>query len=63
MRTLQHARRPAQREPQGFENEPLTSAERRRVALASLAIMERRHQLKLIQIQAERRALLAGAAQ
>jgi hypothetical protein len=42
---------------------PLTTAERRRVALASLAIMERRHQLRIAQIQAERRTLLAGQSQ
>jgi hypothetical protein len=39
----------------------LTREERRRVALASLEIMERRHRLRLAQIAAERRALLAGA--
>ena len=39
----------------------LTREERRRIALASLAIMEQRHRLRLAQIQAERRALEAQA--
>jgi hypothetical protein len=37
----------------------LTASERRRVALAALAIVERRCQIRLAQIAAERRALLA----
>jgi hypothetical protein len=60
---LQHARRLAQREPQGFENQPLTAAERRHIALAALQIQEQRYRLKLAQIEHERRGLLAGAAQ
>jgi hypothetical protein len=37
----------------------LTREERRNVALAALEIMKRRHQLKIAQIEAEKRALLA----
>lgn len=40
----------------------LTSSERRSVALASLALLESEHLLRLGQIRAERRALLAGVA-
>jgi hypothetical protein len=38
---------------------PLTRSERARIALASLAIFERKCRLRLAQIQAERRAILA----
>ena len=58
---LRLAHRPTQPRPSRFEPDPpLTAAERRRVALAALQIQERRYQLRLVQIQQERRALLAG---
>jgi hypothetical protein len=44
-------------------NPPLTASERRNVALASLTVMERGHRLRIVQIQAERRALLASQYQ
>jgi hypothetical protein len=40
---------------------PLTREERRRIALASLEIMKRRHLLKIVQIEQEKRVLLAQA--
>lgn len=60
MRNLSFARRSAQIDHSHFEHEPpLTAAERRNVALAALQILEKRHRLKLAQIAAEKRALLA----
>jgi hypothetical protein len=38
---------------------PLTRSERARIALASLTLVERKCRLRLVQIQAERRAILA----
>jgi hypothetical protein len=38
---------------------PLTRSERARIALASLTLVERKCRLRLIQIEAERRAILA----
>ena len=42
---------------------PLTREERRRVALASLAIQEQRFRRKIVEIEHERRALLASGVQ
>jgi hypothetical protein len=42
---------------------PLTAAERRHIALASLKIIEQRLLRRLAQVQFERRALLAGQSQ
>jgi hypothetical protein len=61
MQSLPFARRSAQLHPSQSEREsPLTTAERRRVALAALQIQERRHRLQLARIALERRALLAA---
>ena len=38
---------------------PLTRYERARIALASLAIAERKFRLRLVQIEADRRAIVA----
>jgi hypothetical protein len=40
---------------------PLTAGERLRVALAGLVLIEREHELRLVQLRAERRMLLARA--
>jgi hypothetical protein len=61
MRTLLAARRFAQ-DQIADSDKPLTSAERRRVTLAQLQIQEERFRMKIIQIQAYRRELLAGIA-
>jgi len=61
MRNLAPARRTAPPRSTQFETElPLTAAERRRVALAALQIQEQRYRIRLAQIAAERRALLAS---
>ncbi len=60
MQKVTLARRSAQLRPPRSEPEPpLTAAERRRVVLAALQIQEQRHRLRLVQIAAERRSLLA----
>jgi hypothetical protein len=59
VRNIMRAPRLAQVDQSHLKHDPpLTAAERRRIALASLAIMERRFQLRIVQIQQERRALL-----
>jgi hypothetical protein len=63
MRTLLAARHSAQYQnahSRIADDAPLTREERRRITLASLEIMERRHRLRLAQIEAEKRSLLAG---
>jgi hypothetical protein len=61
MRTLLSRRIPAQLENNSLYD--LTAAERRHVALASLAIQEQRYKQRLVEIQFERRALLASAGE
>jgi hypothetical protein len=49
--------------PSGGLEPPLSAVERRNIALASLAIMERRYRLRLAEIALERRSILAGQSQ
>ncbi len=50
--------RPSDRDP----DRALSSAERRNVALAALQIQEQRYRVRLAQIAAEKRAILAAAS-